>query len=71
VAFDLQIDEQGRELCYRCWRVRTSLREQWEHVDETLICPGCVTYTELRMLNTRRRLQGLAERPVGPLPPAL
>jgi hypothetical protein len=63
-------DEQGRELCARCWRVRTSSREQWEHVDGSFICPGCCTYEETRMLNTRRRLQGLEERPVGPLPPS-
>lgn len=65
------VDEQGRELCTRCWRARRSVREQWEYVDDTLVCSGCVTYAELRMLNARRRLQGLDERPVGPLPPAL
>jgi hypothetical protein len=62
-------DEHGRDLCARCWRPRTSSREQWEHIDDTFICPGCLTYEELRMLNTRRRLQGLAELPVEPLPP--
>jgi hypothetical protein len=61
------VDE--RELCARCVRVKRDLGEEWEHVDGVFICPGCVTHQEARMLNTRRRLRGVAELPVEPLPP--
>jgi hypothetical protein len=72
VAFlDPQRDEYGRELCARCGRANTRHREEWDFIDNEPVCPGCITYSEGRMLNARRRLAGQEERPVGPVPPAL
>jgi hypothetical protein len=69
MAFHAPVDEQGRDLCARCCKVLVA--GQWERVDDAAICPGCITYEEVRMVNARRRLRGLPERPVGPELPAL